>query len=117
MNLNKKLIIMLGLGVVANAYSLDLTKIRPVLTGAPFLRIAPDARSGGMADQGVATTPDTYSQYWNAAKYPFAKAKTSVGVSFTPYMNKITNDIFLLYGSFYTKLGEEDRSTLSASIY
>jgi len=53
MNLNKKLIIMLGLGVVANAYSQDLTNIRPVLTGAPFLRIAPDARSGGMADQGV----------------------------------------------------------------
>ena len=117
MNWNKKLIIMLGLGVAANAYSQDLTKIRPVLTGAPFLRIAPDARSGGMADQGVTTTPDTYSQYWNAAKYPFTNAKTSVGVSFTPYMNKITNDIFLLYGSFYTKLGEEDRSTLSASIY
>ena len=53
MNFNKKLIIMLGLGVATGAYSQDLTNIRPVLTGAPFLRIAPDARSGGMADQGV----------------------------------------------------------------
>ena len=70
-----------------------------------------------MADQGVATTPDTYSQYWNAAKYPFAEANTAVGVSFTPYLNKITSDIFLIYGSFFTKLGDEDRSSISASVY
>lgn len=92
-------------------------EIRPIITGAPFLRVAPDARSGGMGDQGVATTPDVFSQYWNAAKYPFASASTAVGLNYTPYMNKVTNDVFLLYGAFYTKLGEEDRSTLSASIY
>lgn len=70
-----------------------------------------------MADQGVATTSDVYSQYWNAAKYPFAQASSAVGVSYTPYLNKITNQTFLLYASYYTKLGEDDRSSLSASVY
>lgn len=117
MNKQSKLLIALGLGLGISGYAQNLSNIRPVTTGAPFLIIAPDARSGGMADQGVATTSDAFSQYWNAAKYPFAKASTAVGLNYTPYMNKITDDVFLLYGSFYTKLGEEDRSSLSASVY
>jgi len=89
----------------------------PIITGAPFLRIVPDARSGGLGDQGVATSPDAFSQYWNASKYVFGTSYSGVGVSYTPYMNKLTNDVFLLNGSFYTFLGEEERSTLGASIY
>jgi len=115
MKLSKKFLFSIGLAASTAGFAQE--NIQPVLTGAPFLRIAPDARSGGMADQGVATTPDTYSQYWNAAKYPFAEANTAVGVSFTPYLNKITSDIFLIYGSFFTKLGDEDRSSISASVY
>lgn len=103
----------LGLGVAVSAQS----NIRPVLTGAPFLRIAPDARSGGMGDQGVATSPDTFSQFWNAAKYPFSNTTSSVGVNYTPYMSKLTSDTFLLYGSYHQFLGQEERSTISASVY
>lgn len=113
MNLKNKLLLTIGLGLGISTYA----QIQPVTTGAPFLRVAPDARSGGMADQGVATTSDVYSQYWNAAKYPFAQASSAVGVSYTPYLNKITNQTFLLYASYYTKLGEDDRSSLSASVY
>lgn len=114
MNLTKKLFLGLGLGISIAAYSQsDYT----VLTGAPFLRISPDARAGGMGDQGVATSTDVFSQFWNAAKYPFAKNTSGVGVNYTPYMSKLTNDVFLLYGSFYTFLGDDERSTLSASIY
>ena len=114
MNLTKKLFLGLGLGISIAAYSQsDYT----VLTGAPFLRISPDARAGGMGDQGVATSTDAFSQFWNAAKYPFAKNTSGVGVNYTPYMSKLTNDVFLLYGSFYTFLGDDERSTLSASIY
>lgn len=114
MNLTKKLFLGLGLGMSIAAYSQsDYT----VLTGAPFLRISPDARAGGMGDQGVATSTDVFSQFWNAAKYPFAKNTSGVGVNYTPYMSKLTNDVFLLYGSFYTFLGDDERSTLSASIY
>ncbi len=88
-----------------------------IITGAPFLRISPDARSGGMGDQGVATSPDAFSQYWNPSKYVFGTSYSGVGVSYTPYMNKLANDVFLLNGTFYTFLGDEERSTLGASIY
>lgn len=115
MNTRAKLFFGISLGI---AVTLQAQKnIRPVLTGAPFLRIAPDARSGGMADQGVATSPDAFSQFWNASKYTFSRATSGVGVNYTPYMSKLTNDVFLLYGSYHQFLGSEERSTISASIY
>ena len=114
MNLTKRLFLGLGIGASALAFSQN---IQPVLTGAPFLRISPDARSGGMGDQGVVTSTDVFSQFWNAAKYPFAKVSSGFGVNYTPYMSKLTSDVFLLYGSYYTFLGDDERSTLSASIY
>ncbi len=52
MNLTTKLLLGFGLSAGFLGYSQDLGKVNPVLTGAPFLRIAPDARSGGMGDQG-----------------------------------------------------------------
>lgn len=113
MNLTTKLLLGLGLSAGFLGYS----QTNPVLTGAPFLRIAPDARSGGMGDQGVVTSPDAFSQFWNAAKYPFSRTSSSVGLTYTPYMGKLTNDVFLLYGAFHKFLGQDERSTISASIY
>ncbi len=89
----------------------------PVLTGAPFLRVSPDARAGGLGDMGAATSADAFSQYWNPAKYAFSKSYSGVALSYTPYMSSITDDVFLLNASFYTFLGQEERSTLSASLY
>src|SRR5690554_3217661 len=89
----------------------------PVLTGAPFLRVSPDARSGALGDMGAATSADAFSQYWNPAKYNFSKSYSGVAVSYTPYMSSITDDVFLLNASFYTFLGDDERSTLSASLY
>ena len=109
--------LLLGTALLASSLAFAQNTPGPVLTGAPFLRIAPDARSGGMGDQGVATSPDAFSQFWNAAKYPFSRNSSSVGFTYTPYMGKLTNDVFLLYGGFHTFLGEDERSTLSASIY
>lgn len=117
MNFNKKLFLAMGIGLSAAAFSQNLSDIRPVVTGAPFLRISPDARAGGMGDQGVATTTDAFSQFWNAAKYPFSKTTSAVAVNYTPYMGKLTNDVFLLYGAYHHFLGQEERSTISASIY
>ncbi|MBO4233114.1 type IX secretion system outer membrane channel protein PorV [Riemerella anatipestifer] len=114
MKITKKLL--LGLGVTASTLALAQQKGQ-VLTGAPFLRISPDARAGGMGDQGVATSTDAFSQFWNAAKYPFSKTSSAVAVNYTPYMSKLTNDIFLLYAGYHTFLGDEERSTLGASIY
>ncbi|MET3036164.1 type IX secretion system outer membrane channel protein PorV [Chryseobacterium sp. NRRL B-14859] len=117
MNLTTKLLLGFGLSAGFLGYSQDLGKVSPVLTGAPFLRIAPDARSGGMGDQGVVTSPDAFSQFWNAAKYPFSSSSSSIGLNYTPYMGKLTNDVFLLYAAFHKFLGQEERSTISASIY
>ena len=36
-----------------------------ITTGVPFLLVAADARAAGMADNGVATSADAYSQQWN----------------------------------------------------
>ena len=113
MKLTKKLFLGLGLGLGALTYA----QVQPVLTGAPFLRISPDARAGGMGDQGVATTTDAFSQFWNAAKYPFSKTTSAIGLNYTPYMSKLTNDVFLLYGAYHQFLGDEERSTISASLY
>jgi hypothetical protein len=117
MDFTKKLLLSIGLGVSMVASAQNLNNIRPVLTGAPFLRIAPDARSGGLGDQGVVTSPDVYSQFWNAAKYPFSRTTSGVGLNYTPYLGKLTNDVFLLYGSYFTFIGQEERSTISASLY
>lgn len=89
----------------------------PVLTGAPFWRISTDARAGGLGDQGVATSTDNYSQFWNAAKYSFAQDYSGVAFSYTPYMSSLTSDVFLLNATYYTFLGQDERSTLGASIY
>lgn len=117
MKFTKRLLLGLGLGASVTIFAQDLEKIRPVLTGAPFLRVAPDARAGGMGDQGVATSADVFSQFWNAAKYPFSRQASGVGFNYTPYMGKLTNDVFLLYGSYFKMIGQEERSTISASIY
>lgn len=117
MTLNKKLFLGLSLGLSVTAFAQNIDEIRPVLTGAPFLRISPDARAGGMGDQGVATTSDAFSQFWNAAKYPFSRTTSGFGVNYTPYLGKLTNDVFLLYAAYHQFLGDEEKSTISASIY
>ncbi|SDE02775.1 type IX secretion system outer membrane channel protein PorV [Riemerella columbipharyngis] len=114
MKLTKKLILSLGMGLSGLALAQQKGQ---VLTGAPFLRISPDARAGGLGDQGVATSPDVYSQYWNAAKYPFSRNSSAVGVNYMPYLSKLVSDVFLLYGSYYTFLGDSERSTIGASVY
>ena len=38
-----------------------------------FLLIASDARAASMGHMGVATSVDTYSQFWNPSKYVFSE--------------------------------------------
>lgn len=92
------------------------TDPNPVLTAVPSLSIAPDARAGGMGDAGVATAPDVYSQYWNPAKYAFATSRTAVGISYTPWLRKIVDDIALMNAVGYYKIGSENNQAISASV-
>ncbi len=77
------------------------------------LTLAPDARSTGMADMGVATSPDINSQYFNAAKYAFA-GKAGISLSYSPWMRKLSSDMNALYLAGYGQLG--DNNYLSGSI-
>lgn len=86
---------------------------RVITTGVPFLLIASDARAAGMGDIGVATSPDVYSQQWNPAKYAFSEAKSGIGISYTPYLSKLVNDIFLGNVTYYNRINE--RSAFGAS--
>ena len=87
---------------------------RVITTGVPFLLITPDARSAGMGELGVATSADVYSQQWNPAKYVFAEKSQGLGVSYTPYLSKLVDDIFLANITYYTK--NTERSAWGASL-
>ena len=87
---------------------------RVITTAVPFLLVAADARAAGLGDQGVATSPDVFSQQWNPAKYAFATRENGVAVSYTPYLSEIVNDIFLGSLNYYHKLN--DRSAVASSL-
>lgn len=106
-----KKLILIFIGVVTtNAIAQD----RTITTGVSFLQIAADARAAGMGDIGVATSPDTYSQQWNPAKYAFATDKQGFSVSYTPYLTDIVNDISLGQVTYYNRFN--DRSSFAGSI-
>lgn len=87
---------------------------RVITTGVPFLLIAADARAAGMADQGVATTTDNFSQQWNPAKYAFALDKQGFTASYTPYLTDLVNDISLGQVTYYNRISE--RSAFAGSL-
>ena len=87
---------------------------RVITTAVPFLMIASDARAAGIGEQGVATSIDNFSQHWNPSKYVFSESNSGVAFSYTPYLSKLVNDIFLANISYYNKPNE--RSAWSASL-
>ena len=87
----------------------------PVNTGVTTLGIAPDARSTGMGYLGAATDPDVNSQYWNPSKYAFGYSQGGMALSYTPWLRKIVNDIFLAELAGYWKPGSGDNQAISAS--
>ena len=87
---------------------------RVITTGVPFLLITPDARAGGMGELGVATSPDAYAQQWNPAKYAFIESNNGLGLSYTPYLRQLVDDIFLGSLTFFNKIN--DRSAWATSL-
>lgn len=87
---------------------------RVITTAVPFLMVAADARAAGMGDQGVATSADAFSQQWNPAKYAFLETQHGVGISYTPYLSDIVNDIFLGDLTYSYRINE--RSAVASSL-
>ncbi|MDR1980647.1 MAG: type IX secretion system outer membrane channel protein PorV [Tannerellaceae bacterium] len=88
----------------------------PISTAVPSLSIAPDARGGAMGDNGVSTESDVASQYWNPAKYSFNYSKAGIGLSYTPWLRKLVNDVALAYLSGFYKIGQNDNQAIGASL-
>lgn len=121
MNLKKIILLIL----VVFSYQLNaqttLTQVTPnpndsrvITTGVPFLLIASDARAASMGDMGVATSVDAYSQYWNPSKYVFSESKSGFGLSYTPYLSKLVNDISLGNLTYFNRINE--RSAFAVSL-
>ncbi len=110
----KKHIVLFLLVLVSINAVRSQTDSRAITTAVPFLLVTSNARAAGMGDIGVATSADAYSQYWNPAKYAFAKQKIGIGVSYTPYLAELVNDISLMNLSFYNKFNE--RSSFAFSL-
>jgi len=92
------------------------TQFNPLTTGVTSLGIAPDARGASMGDLGAATEADVNSQFWNPSKYAFAYSKAGVALSYTPWLRKIVNDIYLANLAGYYKVGSSDNQAVSASL-
>ena len=91
-------------------------EFNPIETGVTSLSIAPDARGASMGDLGAATDPDANSQFWNPSKYAFAYSTAGVSISYTPWLRKLVNDIFLANLAGYWKVGSGDNQAISASL-
>ena len=104
-----KQLLLLAFSVVVFSTSLiaQTDSINILSTAVPFLRISPDARSGGMGDLAVATLPDANSPFWNVGKIPFALTKSSISLNYTPWLKDLgLNDVYLASMSGFYKLDE-----------
>ena len=100
--------------VLILVFNINYSQERRVITTAvPFLMISADARASGLGEQGVATSPDAFSQHWNPSKYVFSEKLSGIGVSYTPYLSKLVSDVFLANINYYNIINE--RSSWSAS--
>jgi len=119
MKLKKSIVAILLMATAPAAWSQDdikNTEFNPVTTGVTSLSITPDARGASMGDLGAATEPDVNSQFWNPSKYAFAYSSAGVSLSYTPWLRKIVNDIYLANLAGYYKIGSNDNQAVSASL-
>jgi hypothetical protein len=85
-----------------------------ITTAVPFLSVTPDARSAGLGDAGVALSPDANSGYWNAGKLAFIDKAYGGSASYTPWLGKIVNDMWIFYLSGFYKINHTQ--TVAASM-
>lgn len=85
-----------------------------ITSAVPFLMIAPDARSAGMGDAGVSSTPDVNSMHWNPAKYAFIEQDMGISLSYTPWLRSLVNDINLSYLTGFHRI--DNMQTVAASL-
>jgi hypothetical protein len=110
LKLTAGILLFCGLTTAVKAQS----KLNVVTTAVPFLRISPDARSGGMGDIGIATSADQYSGLWNGGKVAFNQARGGIGVTYTPWLHDVVNDVWLANVAGYYKF--QDNQAIYGSL-
>ncbi len=98
-------LIMLTGGLVT-AQAQEKSTINITTTAVPFLRISSDARSGGIGDAGIALSPDANSVFYNHAKIPFAKNKSGIAATYTPWLKEVADNMYLGTLAGYHQLDE-----------
>ena len=111
--MRKSFLVLMGLmmmGFIAKAQD----DYNVISTAVPSMIIAPDARSAGMGDIGVSTSPDVYSMHWNSAKYAFIQDDFSIGLAYTPWLRKLVPDMNIAYLAVSKRMSP--KSTIAASL-
>mgnify|MGYP002521777626 FL=1 len=98
---------LLAVSAQAADYTIDETNtMNPLITAMPSLSIAPDARSAGMGDIGVATDADLNWLHWNPAKYAYMQSAGGLTANYTPWLRKLVSDIDLAHIAGYYNFGD-----------
>ncbi len=98
---------LLAVSAQAADYTIDETNtMNPLITAMPSLSIAPDARSAGMGDIGVATDADLNSLHWNPAKFAYMQSAGGLTANYTPWLRKLVSDIDLAHIAGYYNFGD-----------
>jgi len=101
-------------GIVPTVKAQQASPINVVTSAVPFLRISPDGRAGAMGELALATSPDASSSYFNLGKVPFNESVAGANVTYTPWLKKLVNDVYLASLSGYYKFDE--MQAISASL-
>ncbi len=89
-------------------------QLNTITTALPFMSITPDSRAGGMGEAGTSISATCNSIYWNTSSLVFAKENSEIGISYTPWLRQLTNDMSISYLSGYKKIS--DKQAFGASL-
>ncbi len=110
--MNRLTVLLLVLGMSVSIFAED--EYNPISTAVSLLTISPESRGSALGDAGAATSPDIFSQYWNPAKYAFTDEQFGVGLSYTPWLRALVNDIGLIDLTGFYRF--DDLQTVSGSL-
>lgn len=79
---------------------------KTITTAVPFLLVAPDSRSAGLGEAGVAIANDANAMHWNPAALGFMEQRMGFAMSYSPWLRALgIPDINLMYLSGFYNTG------------
>jgi hypothetical protein len=97
-----KRITLLSVSMTFALASFSQVTVNAASTAVPFLTVPTDTRSDGMGGVGIALSPDANGAQLNGAKMAFIQNDFGAGLSFTPWLKSLVNDIYLAnFNAFY----------------